>query len=239
MEQQWTQSVILRIKKVIARLVFASGLFFLLLLLFSFTRLPFDIQRWLGSSNSAFSFTPASIIMLGGSGMPSESNLMRLYYTAALAEKYPDAVVYIAHPHDTSVTASMRNFLVRNSVRFERIKLMHNGTNTREQALELLKFQPALKTQNVVIVTSPENMFRSVAAFRKSGFRHTGGVPSYENAMFTDLSYDYRKAGGKAYVPDVSSNLSLRYNFWNYLKLEIICIREFLAIFYYWLNDWI
>jgi hypothetical protein len=57
--------------------------------------------------------------------------------------------------------------------------------------------------------------------------------------MFIDLGYGHRRIGGKAWVPDVSQEAGLRYTFWNYLKLEITCLREYVAIAYYWLNDWI
>ena len=40
-------------------------------------------------------------------------------------------------------------------------------------------------------------------------------------------------------MPDISGNPDLRYTFWNYLKLEITCLREYVAIAYYWMNDWI
>ncbi len=33
--------------------------------------------------------------------------------------------------------------------------------------------------------------------------------------------------------------LAIRYNFWNYLKLEITVLREYMAITWYWLRGWI
>jgi len=57
--------------------------------------------------------------------------------------------------------------------------------------------------------------------------------------MFIDLDYAHRRIGGKVWVPDVSQDTGMRYTFWNYLKLEITCLREYAAIAYYWLNDWI
>ncbi|MFM7902050.1 MAG: hypothetical protein ACKPAD_08695, partial [Bacteroidota bacterium] len=75
--------------------------------------------------------------------------------------------------------------------------------------------------------------------FNKVGFEKVIAVPAFENAMFLDLDYDFRKIGGRAYVPDVSASNGLRYDFWNYLKLEIICIRETFALVYYRINGWI
>jgi hypothetical protein len=47
------------------------------------------------------------------------------------------------------------------------------------------------------------------------------GSPAFDHALFDDLSYAHGRIGGKAYVPDVSSNMDLRYDLWNRLKLEI------------------
>ena len=168
--------------------------------------------------------------------MPSESNLIRLYYSALAAKQFPSATILIAHPSDTVVAGEMKNFLVSSGVQPGRIVLMLSGTNTREQSQHISAM--ISNNKNIVIITSPENMYRSVMTFKKAGFKNTGGISSFEQAMFIDLGYDFTKAGGKFYMPDVSSNISLRYNFWNYLKLEITCIREFFAILYYRLNGW-
>ena len=213
-----------------------------LLLSLSFTSLPFYWHRWLGEVEVApnrLPRTPEKIIMLGGGGMPSESNLMRLYYVSILAEAYPKSMVVIAHPHDSAVTASMRNHLTKLGVDSMRISFSHGGTNTRSQVLALKSFRTILAETAFLLVTSPEHMRRSYRAFQREGFQHVYPVAAFENAMFLDLDYDYLKMGGKPYLIDVSSNDRLRYDFWNYLKLEIICIRESIAMAYYWLNDWI
>jgi hypothetical protein len=57
--------------------------------------------------------------------------------------------------------------------------------------------------------------------------------------MFVDLRYGHQAIGGKAYVPDVSGSQDLRYDLWNRLKLQLTCLREYLAIAYYRLNGWI
>ncbi len=91
----------------------------------------------------------------------------------------------------------------------------------------------------IAIVTAPENMHRTLQVFRKIGFQRLCAIPAFDHAMFTDLDYDHRKIGGRKAVPDISNELDLRYNFWNYLKLEITCLREYAAIAYYRLNGWI
>jgi uncharacterized SAM-binding protein YcdF (DUF218 family) len=205
----------------------------------AFTRLPFDAHRWLGETGSHFRFEPDVIVMLGGSGMPSESNLIRLYYTAHWANIYDQSRIIIAHPHDSGVAGTMTDYLVSNGIDSSRISLMLDGTNTREQALMLIAGDSSLTSQKMALVTSPENMYRTIRVFRKLGYNQIGGISAFENAMFVDLSYKHKSIGGKAFTPDVSGNLDLRYNFWNYLKLEITCLREWVAIGYYWVNGWI
>lgn len=227
------------IKKVFQKIFLGLGVFSFILLVFSFTRVPFDIHWWLGTNSSKYYFKPDHIVFLGGSGMPSESNLIRIYYASALAERYPKAKVLIVHPIDDDVIDLMRDEMILRQIDSSRIQIEKKGANTREQALMIAKDFPEMLNQNIVLVTSPENMMRTMKVFWNAVFKHVGGEPAFENAMFVDLSYDHKKVGGKKYTPDVSSNLALRYNFWNYLKLEITCLREFTALAYYKLNGWI
>jgi uncharacterized SAM-binding protein YcdF (DUF218 family) len=216
-----------------------AGILFILLIILSFTQIPFDMHRWLGNTGAAFNFKPTTIIMLGGSGMPSESNLIRLNYTKDIALALPGTRVCIVHPDDSMVLKQMTDFLEAFKIAPSRIIADSHGTNTREQALKLKITYPEMVNEKLVVVTSPENMYRTIKTFRQLGFEAVGGVPAFENAMFVDLAYNHKKVGGRQFVPDVSGNLGLRYNFWNYLKLEITCLREFAAITYYWLNGWI
>jgi len=235
MARKW----ISRLVKIFRYSIYTLGFFFLFLILLAFTRIPFDIHYWLGTANSAFYLKPDYIIMLGGSGMPSESNLMRLYYTADLAHQYPEASVIVAHPIDTAIISLMDAELVAHGVDSSRIIIEKCGTNTREQALEIAGLVKGIKEKPIVIVTSMENMYRTMRVFRKLGFKNAGGRAAFENSMFVDLSYNHKRIGGREYMPDVSESMNLRYNFWNYLKLEITCLREFTAILYYKLNGWI
>src|SRR5688572_7905703 len=91
--------------KIARKTLVILGCFFLILLVLAFTRIPFDVHRWLGSENSEFDFEPTAIVMLGGSGMPSESNLIRLFYVKELALNFPQARIFILHPQDSSVVA--------------------------------------------------------------------------------------------------------------------------------------
>ena len=84
------------LKKWIKIFFIIIGVWSFLLIILAFTRLPYDIQVWLGTKNSEYKFKPDYIIFLGGSGMPSGDNLMRLYYTATLSKKFSGAKVIIA-----------------------------------------------------------------------------------------------------------------------------------------------
>jgi uncharacterized SAM-binding protein YcdF (DUF218 family) len=194
---------------------------------------------WLGSHKSSYKFYPDEIIFLGGSGMPSESNLIRLYYVSELSKKFPQSKILVVHPEDREVIEDMKQELVVRGIDSLKIQTEMTGTNTYSQAVNVAKSYPHLLKRHVLIVTSAESMLRTVQAFRKAGFESVGGQSAYEVPMFIDLGYDFKKSGGKIYSPDVSKNLALRYNFWNYLKLEITCLREFTALGYYWLNGWI
>jgi uncharacterized SAM-binding protein YcdF (DUF218 family) len=83
------------------------------------------------------------------------------------------------------------------------------------------------------IVTSPEHMYRSVATFRKAGFKSVGGMASFEEAVSEKLLI------GKHNKEFKTERLNLRYNMWNYLKYEITVVREYFAIAYYKLRGWI
>jgi len=228
-----------RIKKISRKLFLVLGALSFVLILVSFTRIPYDVHMWLGSHKSSYKFYPDEIIFLGGSGMPSESNLIRLFYVSELSKKYPQSKILVVHPHDLEVMNDMKNELITRGIDSTKIQTEMTGTNTHAQAMSVANDYPQLLKQHVLIVTSTESMLRAVKSFSKAGFESVGGQSAYEVPMYIDLDYDFKKAGGKIYSPDVSGNVALRYNFWNYLKLEITCLREFAALGYYWINNWI
>ena len=210
-------------------------LFFIL----AFTRVPYDVHRWLGLHGSEYTFKPDYIVFLGGSGMPSESNLIRLDYTSKIYKSDTTVNVLVVHPVDTTVIRLIVEELAVKGVDRKKILIEKNGTNTREQVLQIADDYHEFKDEKIVLVTSPENMLRSVLSFRKAGFKYVGGEAAFENAMFVNLGYNHKKIGGKQLAPDVGSNMKLRYDFWNYLKLEIVCMRELVALTYYKMNGWI
>lgn len=218
--------------------IFCLGVLALLMIIVSFTSLPYWARYSLGTHNSHYKFQPAFIVMMGGCGMPSEDNLMRLYFTAALANKYQSSEIIIALPYDSLVYDKMKQELLSKGIDTNRVKFERKGVNTRSQALFISEMIPK-KDSGLVIVSSPEHIYRSVLAFRKVGFSNVGGEPTFENNLKDVFDYDSDALGGRKYVPNVGEGSKLRYNLWSYLKLEIICLREYTAISYYYLKDWI
>lgn len=216
----------------------ALGIAFALLIVLAFTRLPYDAHRALGRAAGECTGAVDLLVVLGGSGMPSGAELRRLHHAAELAANHPTAAVWVIHPGDPAVIGAMVDELIFRGVQPARIKQLNEGDNTRAQALAVLR-EVGEKPLRIALVSAPENMYRSVKAFRRAGHRTVCGAPAWDHAMDHDFTYTHRRIGGKAYVPDVSAATDLRYTFWNYLKLEITCLREYVAIAYYALNGWI
>ena len=223
-------------------IILFGGIFFLLSVGLSLTTLPYWGYHWLGTSLAKTDNKPVTVILLGGSGMPSESNLIRSWYTASAAEAFPESRVIIAMPGNTTDSAGtplkmMKELMIR-GIDSERIAFELNGTNTRSQAIQCAAFMDP--EQSVWLVTSPENMRRSILCFRKVGFKKIGGLPAFENASEADFSFNDDELGGKPTIlPDVGENLQVRYQLWNHLKYEILIVREMVALSYYRLRGWI
>jgi uncharacterized SAM-binding protein YcdF (DUF218 family) len=223
-------------------LFISLGIITLIINIFALTPLPFYMHRSLGEDNSweddtTTIFTPDYIVMFGGAGMPSESNLIRLYYTAEIAGKLHKPIILV-HPEDSVCQAEMTKYLVNNGISSDSIIYMTGGSNTRSQSLSLVDSFPDIISANCLIITAPEHLSRTLKCLRKCGLQNIRGIGAFENTVDFDLSLDKQALKGNKYIPDVEST-NLRYTFWNYLKLEIICIREYLATAYYWLKDWI
>ncbi len=91
----------------------------------------------------------------------------------------------------------------------------------------------------MMLVTSPEHMRRSLLCFRKAGFEQVCGLSAFENAAEADFSFRDDDLGrNPVLVPDVGSNLQLRYQVWTHLRYEIMFTREMLALVYYRLRGW-
>jgi len=90
----------------------------------------------------------------------------------------------------------------------------------------------------ILLISSPYHINRAIKCFNKAGFTNIHAQSAFEEAIKLNLSVKKRDLKGNKYIPEVN-NTNARYTFWNYLKLEIICFREYTALFYYWLKNWI
>lgn len=228
--------------RILRNIVCVVGIFFLLCVVLALTEKPFWGYYWLGTSKTEMKWKPEVIIVLGGGGMPSQSNLMRGWYAASAANSFPEAKVILSMPGDISDSLStprlMKKELILRNVVPENILFESQGTNTRAQALNCADI--ITKNTSVLLVTSPEHMRRAVLCFRKAGFQKVNGLPAFENALEGDLKFDDDKLGGnKTLVPDVGENINARYQLWNHLKYEILIAREITALAYYRLRGWI
>lgn len=214
------------------------GVVFFIMMLLALTPLPYYMHHNLGiAGEKETSFVPDAVVMFGGAGMPSESNLMRLYYTAEYANRYKLPVI-IAHPEDSLCQAEMRRYLVQSGIDDSSIHFMTQGNNTRAQALGLKDTWPNLESKRLLVVTSTSHVKRAVKSLKKAGFQHVKGCAAHEATVDFDLSLKAKELKGNKAIPAVR-NTKVRYNFWNYLKLEITCFREYAALGYYKIKGWI
>jgi uncharacterized SAM-binding protein YcdF (DUF218 family) len=222
------------------------GAIFLSMVLFAFTTGPYWMYHWLGTSVSEYRFRPDYIIIMGGAGYPSESALMRSWYAAKLSELHPGAKVIVTQPAAVCVHPQLsdawgiRNDLVLRGVDSSLISVEIEGRNTREEALKVIAMAPDAPVKNCVLVTAPEHMRRSILTFRKAGFLHLGGVPTFNASGPVDLDYKDGELGGRYNeLPDVGGSLQIRYQFWNHLRYQVICYRELFGLAWYRVKGWI
>lgn len=231
--------MILRILKYI---LFFFGCLFLILFIFCLTSAPFRTWYSLGTKYAGIHRPPELIVVLGGGGMPSESGLMRTWYAARLGNHFFRSKIIIALPGDTvdslSSVYQMKEELILHGISGKRISFESLGTNTRAQALNIASSR-ITRHASLLIVTSPEHLYRAVLSFRKAGFLLVDGLPAFETAIESELSFDDRLLGGKRWLPAIGKNITVRYQFWTQLHYEQLVMREWLAIVYYKLNGWI
>lgn len=230
--------------RILKALLMTAGFIFILLCIFAFTKLPFWAYYNLGTSNSKITKPPVTIVLVSGSGIPSESGLLNAYFTARLGNANPDATIIISMPGDhTDSMGDPRltaNELIIRGIAKERIHFEDEGRNTREQALKLSAGKTKAQLNlPVTLVTAPEHMKRSVLVYRKCGFTNVSGLSTFGNSLQTDLRFDDSDLKGNKFVPSIGNNLQLRYQFWTQLKLEVLVTREYLGLMYYKLRGWI
>lgn len=230
------------ILKPIKFLIFILGISFAGMILLSFTSVPFKIYHFLGTSQGKISFKPDYIILMGAGAMPGPGNLMRSYFTLEASRAFPEAKVIIALPADTSSLADshagrLSSFLVSRGLDTARIFHETRGTNTRTQACEIYHLLKKNNSLKLLIVSSPEHIYRSVLTFRKCGFQYVSGLPCFEGSFSADLLLTEKEKRDP--LKSLERSVKLRYNVWNYLILQIVLLREFTAIGYYKLKGYI
>lgn len=233
-----------RIAQIIRLILIIAGIKFILLCLLATTTLPFWAYYRLGTSNNKIEKAPKTIVLLSGLGLPSEDGLLRAYFAARLAQKYPEAKIVISIPGNLtdslSTPSSTTKELILRGVNASKILFENKGTNTRGQAMMLAS--GILKnelTQPITLITAPEHMTRAIKTFKKCGFTTVSGLPTFENSLETDLIFDDKNLKGNKMAPPIGNNLQLRYQFWSHLRLEVIVLREYFALSYYKLRGWI
>lgn len=219
------------------------GCIFILFCILAFTKLPFWAYYRLGTFENKITKPPTTIILLSGSGIPSESGLLRAYFTAEIGKKYPEAKIVISMPGDISDSLGdpqlTANELFIRGIDLKRISFEDEGRNTRQQALKLSEGKTqAQLNQSITLVTAPEHMKRAVLVFRKCGFTDVSGYPTFGNSIQIDMTFNDSDLKGNKYVPSIGNNLQVRYQFWTQLKLEILVIREYFGLAFYKLKGW-
>ena len=237
------KNIFTKLKKILFKFLkwflFSAGVMALLFFILSFTDLPYYAYHWLGTSNSKITEEPDLIVILGGGGMPSPDGLIRTYYGARVAEDYPEAKIIIALPYDENDSLYQLNLMAQElrikGVDSLRISYEPFGFNTHSQAENIAKnYAREIGRIKILIVTSPEHMYRAVRSFKKVGFLHVSGCPTFENPVAPEKIKDKQKS------KDIRvKSLALRYNMWSYMNYELVVLREYSAIVYYKMKGWI
>ena len=213
-----------------------------------FTSIPWDTYYWLATDDIAMLHEPDYIVLLGGSGVPGASGLLRTYYGADAAHMHSNANIIVAVPATEGFKGSTAELtgreLILRGVDPSRLDYEMEGKSTYGQAVAVKRMLGENAEQaHILIVTSPPHMKRALLTFRKAGFGEVGGYPAFECSIEGDMTYDDEDVevpkAVKTIAPDIGNNLFLRYQFWGFLNYEFQIAREFSAMLYYKLKGWI
>ncbi|MGQ9661932.1 MAG: YdcF family protein [Kiritimatiellia bacterium] len=201
--------------------------------------LPRSLTDWLCGKDLKLNADPRWIVVLGGSGIPSASGLMRTYYGAEIAARYPRATVIVALPAigdpESGSVGRMKGELILRGIPWSRVRMETEGRNTHEQALGVRRIvgEDDLKDP-LLVITSPYHVRRSVLCFRAVGFRNVGGIPALAVAAEDDFPKQPQQVS-------VGSRIALlvRYGFWRNLQLLPEALRECVALSVYRFRGWL
>ncbi|HPS74579.1 MAG TPA: YdcF family protein [Bacteroidales bacterium] len=235
-----------RMWRTVKVLLITFGVVLLIHLILAFTSAPFWIWYGMGTKKAGINRPPEYIVVLGGGGMPSESGLMRCWYAAKAGNYFVHSKIIIALPGDTTDSLSsvrgMENELILRGIGADRIMYEDSGANTRAQAINIRRMTSSPANPlgpAILLVTSPEHLYRATLAFRKAGFRKVDGLPAFEQEIETDITFQGKQLGGRKWIPDVGENITIRYRFWTQMHYEMLIMREWAALGYYWLKGWV
>ncbi len=224
-----------KLKKYLYRFLIIIGISSCIFIGLAFTSIPFYAYHSLAATDKALENEADVIVIMGGDGMPSPSGLMRIYHAALLLEENPNAKIIIAQPTNKYDTTQQLDLMRKNliSIGVDSLKVAYatKGYNTRTQAIDLANLVPL--DHHILIVSSAEHIYRSIKAFEKVGFKNVGSGAAFDSPIEEESLKRKQKDDNRI------QNVTLRYNFWNYMQYEIRVIREYFAIVYYWLKGWI
>lgn len=218
------------------------GFVFLLMIVLSFTDQPFWAYHWLGTSNSKIENVPDYIVVMGAGGMPGPAGLMRCAYAAEAAKIFEDAKIIVAMPalkngFLESDCYKMQEEICRHTVSCDRFLYETNGTSTYTQAVRIYEMLKTDPRKNLLIVTSPEHMYRCILTFEKCGFENVDGMPAFQASINSNLLFTHEEQA-KRVIP-LDRSISVRYKMWSYFKLQIDVAREVFALLYYKIKGFI
>ncbi|MCK5775672.1 MAG: YdcF family protein, partial [Bacteroidales bacterium] len=129
----------------------------------------------------------------------------------------------------------MANELTLKGIDSTRISFEPLGINTRTQAVNIVSMlQIEQNRLSILVVTTPEHMYRAVHTLIKAGCYNVAGLSTFEKPI-----EEARLISTKNIKDTPEPNLSFRYNMWSYLNYELLVLREYVAISYYKYKGWL
>jgi len=207
--------------------VHTAAVLFAVQLMFAILGPPRWLTDWLRCARTSPHPAPRAVVVLGGSGVPSDQTLLRLYFAAEFGRSLTGAVFVCALPADedpaTTSVGRMRDELVLRGIPREAIRLETRGRSTHQQAVHTRELLGAgAGSEPIVVVTSGYHLRRAWLAFRAAGFTNATVLAAHN----VDNEADSGWFAG------------LRYGFWGTLGAQAEIVRELVAIAAYKLRGW-
>ena len=193
MKQIPYRSIARHLWRLLRALLIATGVISLCLFALQWTPCPWRAYEHLSNLPNPASAPPTHILLMGGSGIPGKSGLIRTYYAARAAAQYPDAGLVVAMPldaNDSDASAAYLHELRMRGVPPHQMRVMPGGRNTREQAIrlhELLDGEHA--AASILIVSDPYHIRRTAACLRKVGLTQLSAMPSHAESIEDPLEW--------------------------------------------------